>query len=213
MTVQPNGWRDDWPSFYVERRVRVHLADPKVPKPLRQRIDRACDGSLPAPLRPRPPASLTHGDLWAANLVQGRWLVDPAVSFADRELELVYMQLSNSLSAELLDAYLAAWPPDPSYEQRRPALQLHTFLNNNIRHFGVGPVRAPDRGGLGHLRLVSRPGAVAMMLSGSVQHRAASSCTSRGVLPDICQRRRLTKPGAASLDFASPTPFTCDDVM
>jgi hypothetical protein len=73
----------------------------------------ACDGSLPALLRPRPPASLTHGDLWAANLVQGRWLVDPAVSFADRELELAYMQLSNSLSAELLDAYLAAWPPDP----------------------------------------------------------------------------------------------------
>jgi hypothetical protein len=56
----------------------------------------------------------------AANLVQGRCLVDPAVSFADRELELAYMQLSNSLSAELLDAYLAAWPPDPRDEQRRP---------------------------------------------------------------------------------------------
>jgi fructosamine-3-kinase len=71
-------------------------------------------------------------------VVEGRWLVDPAVSFADRELELAYMQLCNSLQAELLDAYLEAWPPDPGYEQRRPALQLHKFLNN-IRHFG------PDR--------------------------------------------------------------------
>jgi hypothetical protein len=40
-----------------------------------------------------------------------------------------------------------------------------------------------------------------------------SSCTSRGSLPEICQKRRLAKPGAASLDVASPTPFACDDVM
>ena len=137
MTLQHNGWSDDWPTFYVERRLRVHLADPKVPASLRRRIERACDGPLPALLRPRPPASLTHGDLWVANVVQGRWLVDPAVSFADRELELAYMQLSNSLPPELFEAYNKEWPPDPSYQQRRPALQLHKFLNN-IRHFGPG---------------------------------------------------------------------------
>jgi fructosamine-3-kinase len=138
LTVQPNGWSDDWPSFYVERRLRVHLADPQVPEPLRRRLERACGGPLPGLLRPRPPASLTHGDLWSANVVGGRWLVDPAVSFADRELELAYMQLSNGLPAELLAAYLEAWPPEPGYEQRQPALQLHKLLNN-LRHFG------PDR--------------------------------------------------------------------
>ena len=138
MTVQHNAWSDDWPSFYVERRLRVHLADPRVPGPLRRRLERACEGPLPALLRPRPPASLTHGDLWSANVVEGRWLVDPAVSYADRELELAYMHLSNSLPTELLAAYEDAYPLDPGYEQRRPALQLHKFLNN-IRHFG------PDR--------------------------------------------------------------------
>jgi len=138
ITVQPNGWYEDWPSFYVERRVRPHLADARVPGPLRRRIERACEGPLPALLRPRPPASLTHGDLWVGNVIEGRWLVDPAVSFADRELELAYMQLSDSLPAEFWDAYMAEWPPDPGYERRRPALQLHKFLNN-IRHFG------PDR--------------------------------------------------------------------
>jgi fructosamine-3-kinase len=138
MTVQHNAWSDDWPSFYVERRLRVHLADPRVPGPLRRRLERACEGPLPALLRPRPPASLTHGDLWSANVIEGRWLVDPAVSYADRELELAYMHLSNSLPTELLAAYEDAYPLDPGYEQRRPALQLHKFLNN-IRHFG------PDR--------------------------------------------------------------------
>ena len=29
----------------------------------------------------------------------------------------------------------AAWPPDPGYPQRRPALQLHKLLTN-LRHFG-----------------------------------------------------------------------------
>ena len=66
ITVQPNGWSDDWPSFYVAHRVRPHLGDPRVPEPLRRRIERACEGPLPALLRPRPPPSLTHGDLWVA---------------------------------------------------------------------------------------------------------------------------------------------------
>ena len=144
ITVQPNGWSDDWPSFYVAHRVRPHLGDPRVPEPLRRRIERACEGPLPALLQPRPPPSLTHGDLWVGNVIEGRWVVDPAVSFADRELELAYMQLSDSLPAELWDAYLDDWPPDPGYERRRPAPaaqvpQQHPPLRPR-------PVRAPDRG-------------------------------------------------------------------
>jgi len=44
----------------------------------------------------------------------------------------------------LFDAYHDEWPLDPSYEQRRPALQLHKLLNN-VRHFGsrwVPPIEA-----------------------------------------------------------------------
>jgi fructosamine-3-kinase len=119
--------------------VRVHLRDPSVPEALGRRLDRACDGPLPALLPARPPASLTHGDLWVGNVVEGRWLIDPAVSFADRELDLAFMQLSNSLPPEFFDAYLDAWPLDPSYEQRGPALQLHKLLNN-VRHFGSKPM-------------------------------------------------------------------------
>jgi hypothetical protein len=60
----------------------------------------------------------------------GRWVHGRSGSGGNHE--------SYKLPAELLDAYLQAWPPDPVYEQRRPALQLHKFLNN-VRHFG------PDR--------------------------------------------------------------------
>jgi hypothetical protein len=56
MTVQHNAWSDDWPTFYVERRLRVHLANPRVPDPLRHRLERAGQGPLQALLRlpPRP---------------------------------------------------------------------------------------------------------------------------------------------------------------
>jgi fructosamine-3-kinase len=133
--VQHNGWCDDWPSFYAQRRILPHLADPAVPEALRRRLERACDGPLLTLLRHRPPASLTHGDLWAGNVVSGRWLVDPAVSFVDRELEIAYMQMSSSLPAELFDAYCEQWPFEDSYADRRPALQLSKLLVN-VRHFG-----------------------------------------------------------------------------
>jgi fructosamine-3-kinase len=139
LTVQRNGWCDDWPSFFVERRVRAHLHDPRVPPALRVRLARACDGPLPALLPTRPPASLTHGDLWGGNVVAGRWLVDPAVCYADRELDLAFMQMSGSLPKALFEGYLAEWPVDDGYERRRPALQLHKLLNS-LRHFGASVV-------------------------------------------------------------------------
>lgn len=135
LIAQVNGWCDDWPTFFVERRVRVHLADPAVPDALRRRLERACAGPLPALLPARPPASLTHGDLWVGNIVDARWLLDPAVAYADRELDLAFMDMASGLPEEFHAAYRAAWPPDPGYPERRPALQLHKLLVG-LRHFG-----------------------------------------------------------------------------
>jgi fructosamine-3-kinase len=133
--TQDNRWCDDWPTFYSQRHVLAHLARADVPDRLRRRVERVCAGPLPAILRPAPPASLTHGDLWAGNIIDGRWLVDPAVSYADRELDLAYTRVGQGLPPELLDAYDDEWPPDPGFEERRPALSLHKLLVN-VRHFG-----------------------------------------------------------------------------
>jgi len=132
---QDNTRTDSWPVFYVEHRVLPQLSKAVVPERLRRRIERACAGPLRDLLRPDPPASLTHGDLWSGNMIDGRWLVDPAVSYADRELDLAYLSLSDDLPPEFLDAYLAEYPVDPDFEQRRPALLLHKHLVN-VRHFG-----------------------------------------------------------------------------
>lgn len=132
---QDNTWTDTWPAFYVGRRVRPQLDRADLPSELRARIDAACRGPLPELLRPDPPASLTHGDLWPGNMIGGRALVDPAVSFADRELDLAYLSLSDSLPPEFLTAYEQEYPVDPGFPERRPALLLHKHLVN-VRHFG-----------------------------------------------------------------------------
>jgi len=136
---QHNDWCDDWPTFFVKHRILVHLADPAVPPNIADRLRRACDGPLPDLLPKHPPASLTHGDLWLGNVVNGRWLVDPAVSYADRELDLAFMQ-GGSLPDELFDAYQQEWPFEDGYSERREALGLHKLLTG-LRHFG--PARLP----------------------------------------------------------------------
>jgi fructosamine-3-kinase len=136
--TQDNGWLDAWGTFYAERRVRTHLGDPHVPADLRDRLHRICDAQLPRLLPLTPTASLTHGDLWAGNIVDGHWLIDPEVSYADRELDLAYMHGSASLPAPFWASYEATWPLEPGYTHRRPALQLHHLLLQ-VRHFG------PDR--------------------------------------------------------------------
>ena len=87
MTTQPNGWSDDWPSFYVERRVRAHLADPRVPERLRRQ--RPVAGPLQPPTQrlgdPRVGQVGPHSPLD----VERRPVVAPAVVLHGHPLEVV----------------------------------------------------------------------------------------------------------------------------
>lgn len=146
---QPNGWlpderleqrsgsRLDWPAFFFHRRIAPFLGAPGLPADLRARLERAGDGPLAELLPPEPPASLIHGDLWSGNVVAGRWLIDPAVNHADRELELAFAALFGGLPDAFWRAYHDAWPLADGWRERRPALQLYHLLVH-VTHFGAG---------------------------------------------------------------------------
>lgn len=139
--VQAGGWSDDWPAFFGRHRLQPLLTAGALPDAVRTRIERATAGPLGDLLGGHAPvASLIHGDLWSGNVVDGSWLVDPAVWMADRELELAFTHLFGGVPDLFFTGYDSVWPLPRGAEDRRPALQLYHLLIH-VWHFGGGYVR------------------------------------------------------------------------
>lgn len=102
---------------------------------------------LPGLIPDEPPA-LTHGDLWRGNFLcssKGKpVLIDPAVSFAHREMDLAMSRLFGGFSTRFYEAYQEAFPTHPELEHRLGIYQLY-YLLVHVNLFGrgyVGQVRS-----------------------------------------------------------------------
>ena len=121
---QDNTATADWPTFYVERRVR----------PLCTRAGLEVDRELDA-LRTRtdrfgptePPARL-HGDLWWGNVGAcdgAPVIVDPAVYGGHREIDLAMLALFGDVPDAFIAAYGEVWPLAQGWRDRVPLYQLY----------------------------------------------------------------------------------------
>ncbi len=147
-TRQPNGWLDDWPRFYRDRRLAPLLRLAVDGRGVPPSEHRACqrlldhlDDHLAAD--PEPPA-LIHGDLWRGNLHLTTGgapaLIDPAASYSHREAELGMMGLFGGFSPTVYAAYHAAYPLQPGWRDRQPLYRLYHLLNHYILfggHYGA----------------------------------------------------------------------------
>jgi fructosamine-3-kinase len=130
-----NGPAADWPAFWAERRLAVHL--PHLPLDLARRVERlAADLSNHLPAQPK--AALLHGDLWGGNLLteHGRVtaLIDPACYFGHAEVDLAMLALFDQPGPDFRAAYGS---PAPGETARRPLYQLWPALVH-LRLFGAG---------------------------------------------------------------------------
>ncbi|MDE2127481.1 MAG: fructosamine kinase family protein [Armatimonadetes bacterium] len=152
---QQNGRMVAWAGFYAQRRLAPQIALARQSRALTPDLERdviRVTEALPELLADvDEPPSLLHGDLWSGNLLTGESgepvLVDPAVSYSHRELELAYMQLFPGFEPELFAAYEAAWPLSPGYRRRRAVYQIYPLLNH-LNHFGaqyLAPLQAACR--------------------------------------------------------------------
>ncbi len=84
--------------------------------------------------------SLIHGDLWSGNYLfdqSGRvYLIDPAVSFSHREVELSMTRLFGGFSRSFYEGYNAEWPLREGNEERVDFYQVYHLLNH-LNLFGM----------------------------------------------------------------------------
>jgi fructosamine-3-kinase len=142
---QPNPPSDNWRDFFRDHRLlamaRAALDAGRLPASLLQRIE-ALAGRLHIWLRNDARPSLIHGDLWAGNMLSRRTkvvaLIDPALYYADPEIELAFMTLFNSVGKNFFARYGERRPMRPGFfEERRELYNLYPLLVH-VRLFG-GP--------------------------------------------------------------------------
>tara|TARA_B100001758_G_C18335824_1_gene571497 strand:+ start:198 stop:1046 length:849 start_codon:yes stop_codon:yes gene_type:complete len=132
--IQSNKIKKKWSDFYVERRIL----------PL---LKKAFDMSLISrkyldigehfckklsDFLPVESPSLLHGDLWSGNLINDRYgspvLIDPAVYFGFREMDLAMLQLFGSIPSSAIDAYQDVFPLHKDWQKRVEINQLYPLL-------------------------------------------------------------------------------------
>jgi len=90
-----------------------------------------CLKNIAAEIPPEPPA-LIHGDLWNGNYLishQGLpCLIDPAVSYGPREMDLAMMKLFGGFPEEVFLHYSEVFPITPGFQDRVLLWQLYYLL-------------------------------------------------------------------------------------
>ncbi|MHA1568102.1 MAG: fructosamine kinase family protein [Alphaproteobacteria bacterium] len=148
---QPNPDSDCWLDFFRDHRLlamaRTALEAGRLPAAAMTRIE-----ALAARLEtwidePEAPA-LIHGDMWGGNVLAGRGrivgFVDPAIYYADAEIELAFATLFSTFGEPFFARYHEIRPIRPGFfEARRDLYNLYPLLAH-LRLFGGSYLRSVE---------------------------------------------------------------------
>ncbi|MCX6285387.1 MAG: fructosamine kinase family protein [Bacteroidetes bacterium] len=131
---QNNCYHSDWVDFFVEERLdkQVRLA---IQKSL---IDTSAEKLFEklylrlSELLPEEPACLVHGDLWSGNYIvsdDGKaCLIDPAVYYGNREVDIAMSTLFGGFSPEFYTSYHEEYPLIQGWKERLDLYNLYPLL-------------------------------------------------------------------------------------
>ena len=130
---QVNKWCATWSEFYVTQRLELQLKTAVEKGYLKgmvkqfEKLYHQFDD-----LFPEEPASLIHGDLWKGNFISGEnstpWLIDPAIYFGHREMDIGMTLLFGGFDINFYRAYNSENPLEKDWEDRVPLTQLYPLL-------------------------------------------------------------------------------------
>ena len=132
--VQPNQYKNTWEEFYSENRI-LPMIKLLVDKNLLNEKESKAAENLCAELInifPKEKPALIHGDLWNGNLITRPndeiTLVDPAVHYAHREMDLAIAELFGGFDQVFFDSYNEILPLEGNFNERKPIAQLFPLL-------------------------------------------------------------------------------------
>lgn len=149
---QPNSPTENWIDFFAEQRLlfmgQNAMDAGRLSSALVHRIETLCgrlDQWLTEPEAPR----LIHGDMWTGNVLchEGRiaGFVDPAIYYADPEIELAFATLFGTFGDAFFERYREHRSiADGFFEERRDLYNLYPLLVH-VRLFGGSYVTSVER--------------------------------------------------------------------
>jgi protein-ribulosamine 3-kinase len=131
---QVNTQRPRWTDFFVSERLEP-MVKMAMSKGLFNDSDISNFGKLFSridQLVPEEPASLLHGDLWNGNFMIGYSgepvLIDPAVYYGHREMDLAMTRLFGGFDDQFYEAYNSEFPLTQGFEERMNLHNLYPLL-------------------------------------------------------------------------------------
>lgn len=140
---QSNRKHSNWANFFIEERLeqqiklardggRINRETIHGFERLYKRLDE---------IFPEEPSSLVHGDLWSGNFMIDNkgypCLIDPAVYFGHREMDLGMSKLFGGFASEFYDAYNKEYPVEKGWESRLEICNLYPLMVH-VNLFGGG---------------------------------------------------------------------------
>lgn len=147
---QKNEPMHDWVEFFIENRLEVQLGlaiyNNLIDSEFARRF-RILYAQLPGLLVYEPP-SLLHGDLWTGNFIIGpegqAAIMDPAVYYGNREMEMAYTQLFGGFDNLFYTAYFDVLPVEPGFQERADIYNLYPLLVH-VNLFGSSYLSGVER--------------------------------------------------------------------
>lgn len=148
--AQKNEPKKDWLSFFIENRLHVQaglaLYKGLVDQAWLERFKSLYP--LLTDFFPYEPPALLHGDLWSGNILFSTdarfYLIDPAVYYGHREMELAFTKLFGGFEASFYQAYEDTFPLAPEFDNRIDVYNLYPLLvHANL--FGASYLRGVEK--------------------------------------------------------------------